>query len=86
MVLKTSTALCRFLTQETEVKICHLNYLFSYGKCHLDDDHPLEFSFQSFLEIIHHSGKQMLINRDHVLSDGILQLIQITVTASQVTP
>ena len=47
--------------------------------------------FNPLLEIIHRSGQQLLIDREHFLLDGILQLIQITGfvsvrTALQVPP
>ena len=34
--------------------------------------------FNSLLEIFHRSGQQLLIDREHFLPDGILQLVQIT--------
>ena len=47
--------------------------------------------FNPPLEIVHRSGQQLLIDREHVLQDGILQLAQITWfvsvhTALQVPP
>jgi len=33
--------------------------------------------FSPLLEIIHRSSQQMLIDREHFLPDGILQLVQI---------
>jgi len=47
--------------------------------------------FNPPLEIVHRSGQQLLIDREHFLPDGILQLVQITGfvsvhTALQVTP
>ena len=34
--------------------------------------------FNPPLEIVHRSGQQVLIDREHFLPDGILQLVQIT--------
>jgi hypothetical protein len=34
--------------------------------------------FNPPLEIVHRLGQQLLIDREHFLSDGILQLVQIT--------
>jgi len=34
--------------------------------------------FNPPLEIVHWSGQQLLIDREHFLPDGILQLVQIT--------
>jgi len=34
--------------------------------------------FNPPLEIVHCSGQQLLIDREHFLPDGILQLVQIT--------
>jgi len=34
--------------------------------------------FNRPLEIVHRSGQQLLIDREHFLRDGILQLVQIT--------
>ena len=34
--------------------------------------------FNPLLEIVHRSGQQLLIVREHFLPDGILQLVQIT--------
>jgi hypothetical protein len=34
--------------------------------------------FNPALEIVHRSGHQLLIDREHFLADGILQLVQIT--------
>jgi len=34
--------------------------------------------FNPPLEIVHRSGQQLLIDREHILSDRILQLLQIT--------
>ena len=31
--------------------------------------------FNSLLEIVHRSGQQLLIDREHFLSDGILKLV-----------
>jgi hypothetical protein len=47
--------------------------------------------FNPALEIVHRSGQQLLIDREHFLADGILQLVQITGfvnahTALQVPP
>ena len=47
--------------------------------------------FNPPLEIVHHSGQQLLIDREHFLPDGILQRAQFTwfvnvYTALQVTP
>ena len=47
--------------------------------------------FNPPLEIVHRSGQQLLIDREHFLPDGILQLVQITgfvsvQTALQVPP
>jgi len=47
--------------------------------------------FNPPLEIVHRSGQQLLIDREHFLPDGILQLLQITGivsvhTALQVRP
>ena len=47
--------------------------------------------FNPPLEIVHRSGQQLLIDREHFLPDGILQLVQImgfvsVHTALQVAP
>jgi len=47
--------------------------------------------FNPPLEIVYRSGQQLLIDREHFLPDGILQLVQITgfvsvQTALQVPP
>jgi hypothetical protein len=34
--------------------------------------------FNLLLEIVHRSGQQLLIDHEHFLPDGILQLVQIT--------
>ena len=34
--------------------------------------------FNPPLEIVHRSGQQLLIDREHLLPNGILQLVQIT--------
>ena len=34
--------------------------------------------FNPPLEIVHHSGQQLLIDREDFFPDGILQLVQIT--------
>ena len=34
--------------------------------------------FNPLLEIVHRSGQQLLIDCEHFLPDGILQLVQIT--------
>ena len=34
--------------------------------------------FNPLLEIVHRSGQQLLIDGEHFLPDGILQLVQIT--------
>jgi len=34
--------------------------------------------FNPLLEIVHRSGQQPLLDREHFLPDGILQLVQIT--------
>jgi len=51
----------------------------------------LNVVFNPPLEIVHRSGQQLLIDREHFLSDDILQLFQITGfvsihTALQVLP
>ena len=47
--------------------------------------------FNPPLEIVHHSGQQLLIDREHFLPDSVLQLVQITGfvsvhTALQIAP
>ena len=51
----------------------------------------LKAVFNPLLEIVHRSGQQLLIDCEHFLPDGILQLVQITEfvsvhTALQVPP
>ena len=38
----------------------------------------LNAAFNPLLEIVHRSGQQLLIDREHFLPDVILQLVQIT--------
>ena len=51
----------------------------------------LNVVFNPPFKIVHRSGQQLLIDREHFVSDGILQLVQITGfvsvdTALQVPP
>jgi hypothetical protein len=38
----------------------------------------LNIVYNPALEIVHRSGQQLLIDREHFLADGILQLVQST--------